>query len=508
MKFIGLRLCQHDSNITYTDGRKVKYCCTERNTQIKHHAFDDLTSWCRVIKKWNINPAEVDAIGIVIDCDRHPNLKTDDTLPYYETLDVWAFKMLGFDCPVFRVNHHLAHALSIWPIGKADLDLVFDGWGDDKTTHSIFKDDTLIKKYRENECYSFGCIIGSNMFAQMFDIRGHVEDRSGKMMGLQSYGNCDHATLSKYSKFNICDLKHLWSYDRLWEMPKQEQLNLLRLFHTATENIFADYFSDVTKEAGSKSVSFTGGIAQNILLNTNIKGKVSNLIVPPHASDCGLSLGVVEFLRKYFDAEEFDNSGFPFWQDDEAPEKGPTESTIEKTAEMLAQGKIVGWYQGHGEVGPRALGHRSILMDPTIPDGKDIINKKVKHREEYRPFGASILEEDISEYFSWSGPSEYMLYAMKILDPERFKSITHVDGTCRAQTVNESVSGYYELLKRFKEKTGVPMLLNTSLNNNGKPIAGYVSNAFELLEFSELDALVIGNQIYHKQCVEMHTKHL
>jgi carbamoyltransferase len=87
---------------------------------------------------------------------------------------------------------------------------------------------------------------------------------------------------------------------------------------------------------------------------------------------------------------------------------------------------------------------------------------------------------------------------MKTLDPDTFRSITHIDGTCRAQTVNESVGGYYELLKRFKDKTGVPLLLNTSLNNNGKPIAGYFSNAFELLEFSDLDALVIGNKIYHK----------
>ncbi|AIX14573.1 carbamoyltransferase [Synechococcus phage S-MbCM6] len=497
MKFIGLRLCQHDSNITYTDGREVKYCCTERNYQIKHHAFDDLTSWYRIIKKWNINPSEVDAIGMVIDCDFHPNLKTDDTIPY-ETLDIEAFKILGFNCPVFRVDHHLAHALSIWPIGKADLDLVFDGWGDDETTHSIFKDNALIQKYQKPECPSFGCIIGSDMFAHMFDIKGHIEDRSGKMMGLQSYGKYDPRILSKYSKFDIFDLKHVWSYDKFWEESREEQLNLLRLFHTATENIFANYFSDITRETRSKSVSFTGGIAQNILINTKIKGSVPNLIVPPHASDCGLSLGIVEFLRKYFDTEEFDNSGFPFWQDDEAPTEGPTETTIEKTSEMLAQGKIVGWYQGHGEIGPRALGHRSILMDPTIPNGKDIINQKVKHREEYRPFGASILEEDISDYFSWSGPSEYMLYTMKTLDPDTFRSITHIDGTCRAQTVNESVGGYYELLKRFKDKTGVPLLLNTSLNNNGKPIAGYFSNAFELLEFSDLDALVIGNKIYHK----------
>ena len=180
-----------------------------------------------------------------------------------------------------------------------------------------------------------------------------------------------------------------------------------------------------------------------------------------------MSLGVVELLRKLYDQEPFDRSGFPFWQSDISPEP-PSKQSIKKTAELLARGNIVGWYQGHGEVGPRALGNRSILMRPDIKDGKEIINSKVKHREYFRPFGASILRDKVSKYFDWNEETPYMLYVMEVLDKESFPSITHVDGTCRPQTVSQDHEVYYELISEFEKLTGIPMLLNTSLNNGGK----------------------------------------
>jgi carbamoyltransferase len=133
-------------------------------------------------------------------------------------------------------------------------------------------------------------------------------------------------------------------------------------------------------------------------------------------------------------------------------------------------------------------------MDPSIPDGKDILNDKVKEREWYRPFGASILEEEVSNYFDWNDKSEYMLYTMDVIEPDRFPAITHVDGTCRTQTVGSSL--YYQLISNFKDLTGIPMVLNTSLNMGGKPIAGTPADAIDLLHASDMDALVIGNRIY------------
>ena len=209
-----------------------------------------------------------------------------------------------------------------------------------------------------------------------------------------------------------------------------------------------------------------------------------------------MSLGAVEFLRKYYDQEEFDYTGFPFWQDDEAPSTLPSKSTIKQTAERLARGEIVGWYQGHGEVGPRALGNRSILMNPSIPDGKDIINSKVKHREFFRPFGASVLEDKAHKYFDFPHPSPYMLYVMDMIDTELYPPVTHADGTCRAQTVSQDLEVYYSLIEEFESLTGIPMLLNTSLNVGGKPIAGYKENALDLCYNTKLDTLVFGDEVY------------
>ena len=485
MKFIGLRLDEHDANITYTNGKNVKYYCSERDLQIKHHGYEDLTSWFHLIEKWNIIPSEINAIGMVIDEDKHEYLNTNDT-KICETIDIPMYRDMGFTCPIVRIDHHLAHALSIWPIGMSDVDLVFDGYGDDNIVHSVYKNLKRKDFYRIEDCLSFGSLFTA--VAKQLGIKGNQFDLAGKLMALQSYGNRKENVIKRLENLTIHDFDLVWSQ---WRLEWEDRLDYIRSYHEATENIFANYFS---KYDGV--ISYTGGIAQNVVVNTKIKEKVPNLLIPPHANDCGLSLGIVEFLRKIYRQNSFDNSGFPFWQDDESPTEMPTKETIATTAELLAKGKIVGWYQGHGEIGPRALGNRSILMDPSIQNGKDSLNNKVKHREWYRPFGASILEHEVSNYFDWSDKSEYMLYTMRVLEPDRFSAITHVDGTCRVQTVNKSHISFFELLKEFQNKTGVPMLLNTSLNNGGKPIAGHISDAIDLLHTSDMDVLVVGNEFY------------
>ena len=186
---------------------------------------------------------------------------------------------------------------------------------------------------------------------------------------------------------------------------------------------------------------------------------------------------------------------FPFGQCDFAPEE-PSLDTIKKAAYFLKNSCIVGWYQGHGEIGPRALGNRSILMDPRIPNGKDIINKKVKHREWWRPFGASILEEYTGKYFTSGLSSPFMLYNYWFKDRTKFPAITHVDGSCRIQTVSKAHSIFYNLIDEFRKVSGVPILLNTSLNLSGKPIVAHPDEAIRILESTEMDYLIIGDKIY------------
>lgn len=138
-------------------------------------------------------------------------------------------------------------------------------------------------------------------------------------------------------------------------------------------------------------------------------------------------------------------------------------------------------------------------MNPTIKNGKKILNNKVKKREWFRPFGATVLEEFVSNYFDFRGKSEYMLFVTEILEKEKFSSITHVDGTCRIQTINyENNNHYYMLLNQFYKLTGIPILLNTSLNINGSPICSKPFQALQLFQNTQLDAIIIGNNIYIK----------
>lgn len=191
-------------------------------------------------------------------------------------------------------------------------------------------------------------------------------------------------------------------------------------------------------------------------------------------------------MRQIYDQEPFDTKGFPYWQQDEVKET-PSKNTIKKAAEMIASGKIIGWCQGRGEIGPRALGNRSILMRADIEDGKDIINNRIKHRESYRPFGCSVLLEDVNKHTDCNFESPFMLYGVKVTD-DTLKSITHVDGTTRPQTVKDGL--FAELLFEVKKLTGSSIVLNTSLNVNGNPIA---TPEYAVKIKDKLDSLFIGD---------------
>jgi carbamoyltransferase len=263
--------------------------------------------------------------------------------------------------------------------------------------------------------------------------------------------------------------------------------------HHRCSEVLLDFFS---KYASSEDIiSYTGGVAQNVVWNTEIRKKFPNLIIPPHCADEGLSLGGIEWLRIKNNLPKFYLENFPYCQLDQSANV-PTDETIYKTAKLLAEGNTVGWYQGHGEIGPRALGNRSILLNPLLPNGKFIVNT-VKNREEYRPFGASVLEEHASEYFELDHNNPFMLYVAKV-KTDKLAAITHIDGTCRIQTVNEKNLIFQKLLQAFYEITGCPILLNTSLNIAGKPLAGHYNDALQLYNAQPLNCLVIGDQIYQK----------
>ena len=267
-------------------------------------------------------------------------------------------------------------------------------------------------------------------------------------------------------------------------MAENTKVEWFANLHMWLESTITKYFKLYAKP--DDKISFSGGVAQNICFNEQLGKYFKNLSIPPHANDEGLSLGAVEYLRKKHNLEHFDNSGFPYWQSDEAPETTASSSTIKQSAELLAQGKVLGWYQGHGEVGPRALGNRSILMTPCV-GSKQRVNE-IKQREDYRPFGASVLKDKAHIYFDIEN-SPHMLYSCNVKD-DRLKEVTHVDGSCRPQTVDGNNPVFEELLYEVEKLTGLPVLLNTSLNIQGQPICGNIEQAKQI---KGLDNLVIGN---------------
>jgi carbamoyltransferase len=177
------------------------------------------------------------------------------------------------------------------------------------------------------------------------------------------------------------------------------------------------------------------------------------------------------------------------------------EDLIGRTVEAIAQGKIVGWFQGRMEFGPRALGNRSILADPRRKDMKEILNSRIKYREPFRPFCPSILSERVGEYFETDYPSPFMVMAYKIKSKqrERIPAVTHGDGTGRLQTVEREVNPrYWELIHKFEEVTGVPVLLNTSFNEN-EPIVQTPAQAIDCFLRTRMDVLSIGGFVLHKE---------
>lgn len=523
MQFIGIHI-GHDCNLTYTDNLSVRYVKLERNFQVKHYlnqilsdnieVYDYLTDFLKDCEKiLKIKISSVDAICY--------NINTAFYSPEHEVLLKEPCVQIDnnksqfwnqFNCPVYNINHHYAHALSCWPlvnIKDSKYHFVLDGEGDNRVNCTVFRDNKILNFITAEE--SIG-LSGQLAFLGMeYGIKGHFLDIAGKLMALQAmhtlsdndvgeilhqYQSLDYRDLDKFVK--EVNLKLTASAEGFAKFQEQK-LNLAHMLHVFGKQKLPDFFASFLENKNS-IFTYSGGTAQNTIVNTALKSHFKNIVIPPHCPDDGISLGCVEFLREKYNQPFFKTDNFPFWQSDQAPLTVPSDRTIDKAAEMLAKGKIIGWYQGNGEIGPRALGNRSILMDPSLKNGKNIINKRVKRRESYRPFGASILKEYTDKIFDCNFESPYMLYLSQCLDKDRFNSIVHLDNTCRIQTVNQEVQfePFYNLIDKFRQKTGIPLLLNTSLNVDGKPIAAYTSGAVEVYNTTDIDALVVGDDVLVK----------
>ena len=322
----------------------------------------------------------------------------------------------------------------------------------------------------------------------------------------------------------------------------QFHMDIAASIQKITEEIMIKLVTGVRKEYGIKNLCLAGGVALNCVANGKIlKEKIfDNVWIQPAAGDAGGSLGAAlalwyidqgnkrtvnpfddmngSYLGNEFSQNEIENElrslGANF-------ETLKYEELIDKTVEFLSNEKAVGWFQGRMEFGPRALGARSILADPRSDLMQKNLNLKVKYRESFRPFAPSILREDLQNWFEINVDSPYMLLVAEVNSNKKIEmtdeqkklfgidklnvkrslipAVTHVDYSARVQTVyKETNKPYFDLISRFKEKTGCPVLVNTSFNVRGEPIVNTPSDAFNCFMGTELDYLVIGNCILDK----------
>jgi len=261
----------------------------------------------------------------------------------------------------------------------------------------------------------------------------------------------------------------------------------------------------------------SGGVAQNSVLNGRLAqtGDFKVVHVPSWVTDAGTAIGAAAYVsqKQGFDpiVPNHDYWG-PSYNDDaieqalsrinvQAKKISEKETLLDHVATKLAGGKIVGWFQGRSEFGERALGNRSILADPRHEEMKDLVNERIKFREEFRPFAPSILEEHFGEYSVCSHPSPFMTHVFDIHPAKRnvIPAVTHVDGTGRFQTVSQRTNPmYYGLIDTFRKKTGVPVLLNTSFNIKSEPIVCNPEDALRTFFNCGLDLLVLGNYVVEK----------
>jgi carbamoyltransferase len=298
-------------------------------------------------------------------------------------------------------------------------------------------------------------------------------------------------------------------FDEINRFEGQLAWDIAATSQRAFEECFLEFAKPFIDEYSNLPICVAGGCGLNILLNTRIKQQFNkDVFVGPNPNDCGIAAGALLHYIKPQKQVTLTYSGLPLLDLDSLAhyinEKYFFKSSffnIENFTTDLNDGKIIGVARGRSEHGPRALGNRSILCNPTIPNMKDTLNQKVKHREWYRPFAPVVRLEDVSKYFEWEGDSQWMSFCPKVREEwkEKLVAITHIDGTARIQTVTKEQNEWlYNILTEFEKKSGVGVLLNTSFNVAGKPILSTLKDAFKIFEESQMDCLLIEEHYFKK----------
>ncbi len=463
-------------------------------------------------------------------------------------------------------EHHLSHAAAAFypsPFEEAVV-LCMDGVGEWATTSTWIGKGSKIKPLWEiNFPHSLGLLYSAFTYYCGFK----VNSGEYKLMGLAPYGEPKYINKIKdnlidikddgtfklnidYFKFHRGFRMTSRKFHKLFGAPPRESEKELTQFHmdlaasiqVVTEEVVLKMARSLHKETGLKNLCLSGGVALNCVANGKlVKEKIFDEIwIQPASGDAGSSLGGAliawhEYLNKPRKVDKNDSMkgtylGCQFSNEEiirylkhiNAPfQKLEDKELFEKLAQFLDEGKVIGWFNGAMEFGPRALGGRSIIGDPRNQEMQSVMNLKIKYRESFRPFAPSVLEDDVANQFEMNVKSPYMLLVapiknelckkmtkeqQKLFGIEKLNiarsslpAVTHVDYSARVQTVSKKTNPrYYNLINAFKQRTGCPTIVNTSFNVRGEPIVCTPQDAYRCFMRTEMDILVLQNQILLK----------
>ncbi len=532
----------HDAGATlFVDG---KLSCSIQEERLTRYKFDGNFPYKSIeycLSQANIKNFDIDIVYLS---------SAGNSLFYEKEKDKTLYKFIENIFPnaiVKIISHHLCHAASSIFTSSFNEGTFFtlDGEGSDVkhpvTEDSLFAENNSMGYFNKSKkiLRFFPLIPNFNIFGKYHFTKSlhifykkinsplpknqsaEVENVSGKVMGLGAYGNYKNS--SKWKEYFIDDSYHMpfvhfYYHDENDLISAEDNASVLQ---KNFECALLDYLK-ILKERSyfDENICFAGGCFLNVLTNSLIKKSnfFKDIHIPPFTNDSGLSFGAAAYAvfiheskneieipknlsllsKKYSNDEieqEIKNFNLSYKKYDDFKE------LCNITAQKLEQNKIIGWFQNSSESGPRSLGSRSILMSPKDKKNKDILNFRVKHREYWRPFAGSVLEEHLSEYVDDDFISPYMLYSYKVKDEKisEIPSLVHKDNTCRIQTIKKSFHPeFHSLLDSFYKVSKIPIILNTSFNDNGEPIIESPKDAISSFLRMDIDYLVIGNFILSK----------
>ncbi|MDF5727064.1 MAG: carbamoyltransferase C-terminal domain-containing protein [Rhizonema sp. PD38] len=537
----------HDSAAVLIENGEVVFAIEEeRLNRIKHTGKFPTQSLHFCLKSHGVKLQDIDLIAFY--CSKQyleqlvkqlfwefTQVKTIDPVTFFQDV---VRKGLNSEIDPDRlcfVPHHHSHAMSAVALSGYERSLVttFDGEGEGISGTVFETEGTMLKQIADIPASkSLG-----HFYENLIGFLGYGGFDEYKVMGLAPYGNPERYrslfqtlyTLLPKGDYvihsdKIISLLDLGMPRRKGEPFTQMHKDIAASLQEALEELAFHVIRFYQQETKQKNLCMAGGVAHNCTLNGKIlrSGMFENVFVQPAAHDAGCALGAA--LYAYYKAKPIAKKplklehvywgtdiGSSFsvlsqlrqWQDFIAFEELIDVSG--QTAELLASGYVVGWVQGRSEFGPRALGNRSILADPRPEENKERVNKMIKKREGYRPFAPSVLEEEVDEFFEVPPNQKqlpFMIFVVNVREDKRdlLGAITHVDGTARIQTVSRKTNErYWDLIHSFEKLTGVPILLNTSFNNNVEPIVDSVEDAVVCFLTTGLDYLVIGEYLIKKK---------